>query len=163
MAPDIPERGIDLLAPIWHFMDLTPQGRCAWYASLNYGTKVYAASAQVLQQVRTGPNRRQAHHPVPIQRLHLSSSSRRCVRRNRYNHDMYVSDANKPFLNSDCSLHSVQRHARGLGRTKHRRPPSWELVRTSDGAQKLAHSQKQQSLIIFRRTVASGCIHDQIA
>jgi predicted dithiol-disulfide oxidoreductase (DUF899 family) len=44
MAPDIPERGIDLLAPIWHFMDLTPQGRGNWYASLNYGTKVHTAS-----------------------------------------------------------------------------------------------------------------------
>lgn len=39
MAPDIPERGIDLLAPVWNFMDLTPQGRGAWYASLSYGTK----------------------------------------------------------------------------------------------------------------------------
>ncbi|MFZ0638352.1 MAG: DUF899 family protein [Candidatus Acidiferrales bacterium] len=44
MAPDIQERGIDLLAPMWHFMDLTPQGRGNWYASLNYGTKVHAAS-----------------------------------------------------------------------------------------------------------------------
>jgi predicted dithiol-disulfide oxidoreductase (DUF899 family) len=44
MAPDIKERGIDLLAPIWHFMDLTPQGRGNWYTSLDYGTKVYAAS-----------------------------------------------------------------------------------------------------------------------
>jgi len=42
MAPDIRERGIDLLAPIWHFMDLTPQGRGSWYASLAYGTKVQA-------------------------------------------------------------------------------------------------------------------------
>jgi predicted dithiol-disulfide oxidoreductase (DUF899 family) len=39
MAPDIQERGIDLLTPIWHFMDLTPQGRGSWYASLAYGTK----------------------------------------------------------------------------------------------------------------------------
>ena len=30
MAADIPERGIELLAPIWHFMDLTPQGRADW-------------------------------------------------------------------------------------------------------------------------------------
>jgi len=44
MAPDIPERGIDLLTPIWHFMDLTPQGRGNWYASLDCGTKVQAAS-----------------------------------------------------------------------------------------------------------------------
>ena len=43
MAPDIQERGIDLLTPIWHFMDLTPQGRSSWYASLAYGTKVQAA------------------------------------------------------------------------------------------------------------------------
>jgi len=44
MALDIRERGIDLLAPIWHFMDLTPQGRGNWYANLDYGTKVHAAS-----------------------------------------------------------------------------------------------------------------------
>ncbi|MGB7728776.1 MAG: DUF899 family protein [Candidatus Acidiferrum sp.] len=44
MASDIRERGIDLLAPIWHFLDLTPQGRGDWYASLNYGTKVHAAT-----------------------------------------------------------------------------------------------------------------------
>src|SRR2546423_14021973 len=44
MAPDISERGIDLLAPVWHFMDLTPQGRGNWYTSLDYGTKVQAAS-----------------------------------------------------------------------------------------------------------------------
>src|SRR5438093_885417 len=44
MAPDIQERGIDLLAPIWHFLDLTPQGRGTWYASLDYGTKVQAAA-----------------------------------------------------------------------------------------------------------------------
>jgi len=43
MSPDIQQRGIDLLAPIWHFMDLTPQGRGNWYASLSYGTKVPTA------------------------------------------------------------------------------------------------------------------------
>jgi predicted dithiol-disulfide oxidoreductase (DUF899 family) len=43
IAPDVKERGIDLLAPIWHFMDLTPQGRGSWYTSLDYGTKVRAA------------------------------------------------------------------------------------------------------------------------
>jgi predicted dithiol-disulfide oxidoreductase (DUF899 family) len=43
MASDIQERGIDLLTPIWNFMDLTPQGRGIWYASLAYGTKVTAA------------------------------------------------------------------------------------------------------------------------
>jgi len=43
MAPEIQERGIDLLAPIWHFLDLTPQGRGNWYTSLDYGTKVQAA------------------------------------------------------------------------------------------------------------------------
>jgi len=43
MAPDIQERGIDLLTPIWHYMDLTQQGRGSWYASLAYGTQVQAA------------------------------------------------------------------------------------------------------------------------
>lgn len=40
MAPDIAERGIDLLNPVWHFMDLTPQGRGNWYTSLAYGTEI---------------------------------------------------------------------------------------------------------------------------
>lgn len=40
MAADIQERGIDLYAPMWHFLDLTPQGRGTWSASLAYGTKV---------------------------------------------------------------------------------------------------------------------------
>lgn len=44
LAPNVRERGIDLLNPIWHFMDLTPQGRGNWYAKLDYGTKVQAAS-----------------------------------------------------------------------------------------------------------------------
>jgi predicted dithiol-disulfide oxidoreductase (DUF899 family) len=44
MAPDIKQRGIDLYSPIWHFLDLTPQGRGDWSASLDYGTKVQAAS-----------------------------------------------------------------------------------------------------------------------
>jgi predicted dithiol-disulfide oxidoreductase (DUF899 family) len=42
MAADIQERGIDLLTPMWHFLDLTPQGRGSWYASLDYGTKIRA-------------------------------------------------------------------------------------------------------------------------
>jgi predicted dithiol-disulfide oxidoreductase (DUF899 family) len=42
MAPEVKERGIDLLAPVWHLMDLTPQGRGQWYSSLDYGTKARA-------------------------------------------------------------------------------------------------------------------------
>jgi predicted dithiol-disulfide oxidoreductase (DUF899 family) len=38
----IQEHGIDLLAPMWQFLDLTPQGRGNWYASLNYGSRVQA-------------------------------------------------------------------------------------------------------------------------
>jgi predicted dithiol-disulfide oxidoreductase (DUF899 family) len=45
MAPEIQERGIDLLAPVWNFMDLTPQGRAEWYASLAYGTKARAQTS----------------------------------------------------------------------------------------------------------------------
>ena len=36
MASDIQERGIDLLSPIWHMLDLTPQGRGDWYTKLEY-------------------------------------------------------------------------------------------------------------------------------
>ena len=44
LADDIKERGIDELNPIWNFMDLTPQGRGEFYSSLEYGTKVHAAT-----------------------------------------------------------------------------------------------------------------------
>jgi predicted dithiol-disulfide oxidoreductase (DUF899 family) len=36
MASEIKERGIDLLSPIWHMLDLTPQGRGDWYTKLEY-------------------------------------------------------------------------------------------------------------------------------
>jgi predicted dithiol-disulfide oxidoreductase (DUF899 family) len=36
MADDRRERGIDLLTPVWHLLDLTPVGRPDWYPSLNY-------------------------------------------------------------------------------------------------------------------------------
>jgi predicted dithiol-disulfide oxidoreductase (DUF899 family) len=44
LAHDITDRGIDELNPIWNVMDLTPQGRGKWYASLDYGTRVQASS-----------------------------------------------------------------------------------------------------------------------
>jgi predicted dithiol-disulfide oxidoreductase (DUF899 family) len=43
LGEDIKERGIDELTPIWNLLDLTPQGRGKFYASLDYGTKVHAA------------------------------------------------------------------------------------------------------------------------
>ncbi len=36
LSDDIDQRGIDLLAPVWHILDLTPQGRGDWYAQLDY-------------------------------------------------------------------------------------------------------------------------------
>lgn len=36
MDEDIAERGIDLLAPVWHLLDLTPAGRGDWYPRLSY-------------------------------------------------------------------------------------------------------------------------------
>jgi predicted dithiol-disulfide oxidoreductase (DUF899 family) len=38
LSHDISQRGIDLLTPVWHFLDLTPQGRGDWYAQLGYGS-----------------------------------------------------------------------------------------------------------------------------
>ena len=43
LGEDIKERGIDELIPVWNMLDLTPQGRGSWYASLDYGTNVQAA------------------------------------------------------------------------------------------------------------------------
>jgi predicted dithiol-disulfide oxidoreductase (DUF899 family) len=37
MADDVHQRGIDLLCATWHLLDLTPNGRGDWYASLEYG------------------------------------------------------------------------------------------------------------------------------
>jgi len=42
LSSEIKERGIDLLCPAWHVLDLTPQGRGDWYADLGYGTNVSA-------------------------------------------------------------------------------------------------------------------------
>ena len=36
LSDDINQRGIDLLAPVWHLLDLTPRGRGDWYAGLGY-------------------------------------------------------------------------------------------------------------------------------
>jgi predicted dithiol-disulfide oxidoreductase (DUF899 family) len=36
MADDIQQRGIDLFSPVWHVLDLTPQGRGEWFADLDY-------------------------------------------------------------------------------------------------------------------------------
>jgi predicted dithiol-disulfide oxidoreductase (DUF899 family) len=43
LDPEIKERGIDELSPIWNLLDLTPQGRGKFYTSLDYGTKVQIA------------------------------------------------------------------------------------------------------------------------
>jgi predicted dithiol-disulfide oxidoreductase (DUF899 family) len=43
LDPNIKERGIDELSPIWNVLDLTPQGRGKFYTSLDYGTKVRIA------------------------------------------------------------------------------------------------------------------------
>lgn len=46
LGEDIKERGIDELNPTWNILDLTPQGRGTFYASLDYGTKARAAAKQ---------------------------------------------------------------------------------------------------------------------
>ena len=42
MSPEIKERGIDLLNPIWHLLDLTPRGRGDWYTKLEYPMRSHA-------------------------------------------------------------------------------------------------------------------------
>ena len=36
MSESIDQRGIDLLSPVWHLLDLTPRGRGEWYGGLDY-------------------------------------------------------------------------------------------------------------------------------
>jgi predicted dithiol-disulfide oxidoreductase (DUF899 family) len=45
MSPEINERGIDLLVPVYNMLDFTPQGRGGWYASFAYPPKVNSAGA----------------------------------------------------------------------------------------------------------------------
>jgi predicted dithiol-disulfide oxidoreductase (DUF899 family) len=45
LGKDVEERGIDELNPIWNVLDLTPEGRGEWYASLDYGTKLRGMQA----------------------------------------------------------------------------------------------------------------------
>jgi predicted dithiol-disulfide oxidoreductase (DUF899 family) len=42
MAEDITQRGLDLLNPVWHMLDLTPAGRGDWYPELAYPTRAQA-------------------------------------------------------------------------------------------------------------------------
>ena len=48
MAPDINERGLDLLTPVYNVLDLTPQGRGDWYASLDYAPNARRRSAELV-------------------------------------------------------------------------------------------------------------------
>ncbi len=45
LADDVKERGIDELIPVWNMLDLTPQGRGTFYASLEYGLNVQGVQA----------------------------------------------------------------------------------------------------------------------
>jgi predicted dithiol-disulfide oxidoreductase (DUF899 family) len=36
MAAEIDQRGIDLLSPVWHVLDLAPEGRGDWFGELEY-------------------------------------------------------------------------------------------------------------------------------
>ena len=42
-APDHKEGGLDLLSPVYNVLDLTPQGRGDWYASLDYPVNIRVA------------------------------------------------------------------------------------------------------------------------
>jgi predicted dithiol-disulfide oxidoreductase (DUF899 family) len=46
LEPDFDTRGIDEYNPIWNILDLTPQGRRDWDASLDYGTSVPRGGAR---------------------------------------------------------------------------------------------------------------------
>jgi predicted dithiol-disulfide oxidoreductase (DUF899 family) len=39
LSETIRERGLDLLSPVYHLLDFTPQGRGDWYATLDYGVE----------------------------------------------------------------------------------------------------------------------------
>lgn len=43
LGEDVRERGLDLLSPVYHMLDYTPQGRGNWYARLDYGIEAAPA------------------------------------------------------------------------------------------------------------------------
>jgi predicted dithiol-disulfide oxidoreductase (DUF899 family) len=45
LAPDVNERGLDLVWSLWNLLDLTPQGRPNWYAKLDYPERSQASRA----------------------------------------------------------------------------------------------------------------------
>src|ERR1700689_1434270 len=45
VAPDVNERGLDLVWSLWNLLDLTPQGRPNWYAKLDYPERSQASRA----------------------------------------------------------------------------------------------------------------------
>lgn len=45
MSEQIDQRGIDLLSPVWHMLDLTPEGRDDWYPELSYAQRSAGAAA----------------------------------------------------------------------------------------------------------------------
>jgi predicted dithiol-disulfide oxidoreductase (DUF899 family) len=49
LAEDVKERGIDELIPVWNLLDLTPQGRGSFYASLDYDENSRGASGARLR------------------------------------------------------------------------------------------------------------------
>jgi predicted dithiol-disulfide oxidoreductase (DUF899 family) len=60
LAPDIPERGIDLYCPVWQIWDLLPEGRGDWYAENTYagrqrGEKLNATSPSISFDYRGNP------------------------------------------------------------------------------------------------------------
>jgi predicted dithiol-disulfide oxidoreductase (DUF899 family) len=46
MATDIQERGIDPYTPVYNLLDVTPEGRGDWYASLSYGAATGAGAGK---------------------------------------------------------------------------------------------------------------------
>jgi predicted dithiol-disulfide oxidoreductase (DUF899 family) len=46
MSDAIDQRGVDLLSPVWHILDLTPGGRGDWYPELSYPAAAASVAAR---------------------------------------------------------------------------------------------------------------------
>jgi predicted dithiol-disulfide oxidoreductase (DUF899 family) len=60
LAPDMRERGVDLLSPVYNVLDLTPQGRGDWYASLDYAPNVRVHAVSERGGQRSAPEEKSA-------------------------------------------------------------------------------------------------------
>ena len=115
MAENIDQRGIDLLCPVWHVLDLTPQGRDDWYAELAYGAREPDLDA-------LSPGRRRNHQALLEQAAQAEEES--YLVRPPHHSGRRVARHNRKSVQATPKVGNRVSPARRAGTSGPRRPPS---------------------------------------